>query len=63
MVIQKSSCFYLRSKEFFTFCLQVSAAGKCVLVTSCDSKIGVALAKQLDELVSLYKNKTDILFC
>ncbi|KAK6620830.1 hypothetical protein RUM43_011126 [Polyplax serrata] len=30
--------------------LKVSAAGKSVLVTSCDSKLGIALVKQLDEL-------------
>ncbi|KAL0275592.1 UNVERIFIED_CONTAM: hypothetical protein PYX00_003401 [Menopon gallinae] len=34
----------------FYHTLKVSAAGKCVLVTSCDSKIGIALVKQLDEL-------------
>lgn len=32
--------------------LQVSAAGKGVLITSCDNQIGHALARQLDDLVS-----------
>ncbi|KAK7605255.1 hypothetical protein V9T40_007113 [Parthenolecanium corni] len=37
----------------FTICfhnLQVSAAGKAVLITSCDNQIGYALARQLDDL-------------
>lgn len=30
---------------------QVIAAGKAVLVTGCDARVGYALAKQLDDLV------------
>jgi len=30
---------------------QVTAAGKAVLITGCDSRVGYALAKQLDDLV------------
>lgn len=35
------------------FIIQVTAAGKAILVTGCDSRVGYALAKRLDELVSL----------
>lgn len=30
---------------------QVTAAGKAVLITGCDSRVGYTLSKQLDELV------------
>lgn len=31
--------------------MQVTAAGKAVLITGCDSRVGYTLSKQLDELV------------
>lgn len=31
--------------------LQVTAAGKAVLITGCDTRVGYTLSKQLDELV------------
>ncbi|XP_008544052.1 D-beta-hydroxybutyrate dehydrogenase, mitochondrial [Microplitis demolitor] len=43
--------------------LKVTAAGKAVLVTGCDSRVGCALAKKLDELgftvFAGFTNKTD----
>lgn len=35
--------------NWFKYFLQVSAAGKALLITGCDSRIGCALARQLDE--------------
>jgi hypothetical protein len=43
---------YLKTK-YFSLTLQVTAAGKTVLITDCTSKIGYATARQLDDLVSL----------
>lgn len=37
------------SKSILTL-FQVTAAGKAVLITGCDSRVGSALARQLDEL-------------
>jgi len=36
--------------------MQVTAAGKAILITGCDSRVGYALAKQLDELVHIKYN-------
>jgi hypothetical protein len=36
--------------------MQVTAAGKAILITGCDSRVGYALAKQLDELVYVEYN-------
>jgi len=36
--------------------MQVTAAGKAILITGCDSRVGYALAKQLDELVHIEYN-------
>ncbi|XP_012280679.1 D-beta-hydroxybutyrate dehydrogenase, mitochondrial isoform X1 [Orussus abietinus] len=38
------------SATLFYHNLKVTAAGKAVLITGCDSRVGYALAKQLDEL-------------
>lgn len=35
---------------------QVTTAGKAILITGCDSRVGYALAKQLDDLVSMKLN-------
>jgi len=35
---------------------QVTAAGKAILITGCDSRVGYALVKQLDDLVIICEN-------
>lgn len=39
---------------------QVTTAGKAVLITGCDSRVGYALAKQLDDLVIYIYMKCEV---
>jgi hypothetical protein len=45
--------FITFDEKYSSFASQVTAAGKTVLITDCTSKIGYALARQLDDMVSL----------